>query len=193
MVLKVVILMAVAVASSLGQDNMVQESEPASVITPETLRPSILRELPKPFAPGEFPYYYHPHRYHPYYHYPYHHYQHYRNHPSREDGKGVAVHPGGATSYIFPQVHGIGKRSAEASAEPSYAYSYMSHLHPYFNRPFGYYRRYPYYGRPFGLYHHHLDKRSTPVRTPGEPQYSFVYPSDPTDPFGSYHGYSYRW
>ncbi|XP_066952434.1 uncharacterized protein [Macrobrachium rosenbergii] len=189
MVFKVVIVMALAVASSLGQDNMVQESEPASVATPETLRPSILRELPKPFVPGEFPYYYHPHRYHPYYHYPYH-YQHYRNHPSREDGKGVAVHPGGATSYIFPQVHGIGKRSAEA--DPSYAYSYMSHLHPYFNRPFGYYR-YPYY-RPFGLYHHHLDKRSTPVRTSGEePQYSFVYPSDPSDPFGSYHGYSYRW
>ncbi|XP_068241274.1 uncharacterized protein [Palaemon carinicauda] len=198
MVLKVVILLALAVASLAQQDNMVQESEPASVI-PETLRPSILRELPKPFVAGEFPHYYHPYRYNPYYHHPYH-YQHYRNHPSREDGKGVAVHPGGATSYIFPQVHGIGKRAAVANADPNYAFSYMSHLHPYFNRPFGYHR-YPYYSRPFGLYsHHRLDKRSTPGKANGGTQYSFDYPSDAYDPsdlygqpYGSYHGYSYRW
>lgn len=64
------------------------------------------------------PHLYHPHYHHPYHHYPYHHYHHpyhhhYHPHPPLKGHGGVAKHPGGATSYVAPRVHGLGKRSAD--------------------------------------------------------------------------------
>jgi len=51
---------------------------------------------------------------------------------------GVAAHPSG-TSYVGRTIHGLGKREAEAEAEPAYA------VHPY-----GYFGGY--YGHPFYRY-----------------------------------------
>merc|ERR1712142_1396837 len=63
-------------------------------------------------SPGEpEPHYsHHPYSHHYVYHYPYHHPVHHH-----VKGEGVAKHPGGATSYVAPQVHGLGKRSADPS------------------------------------------------------------------------------
>ncbi|KAK7070878.1 hypothetical protein SK128_003085 [Halocaridina rubra] len=199
--LKVVILLGMAVAlccaQKENQNKMVTETP--ALLSPHTSIkvPSILRELPKPFIPGEFPYHYYPYKYHP--HYPYH-YQHYRNHPNREDGSGVALHPGGATSFVYPQTHGVGKRSADPEADPGHTYSYISNsYHPYHR--LGFYR-YPY--SPLG-YRFLRKTAEGDLEASGsrvskslsrQPGHGVVYASSPefyNHPLGSFHGYSYSW
>ncbi|XP_045605557.2 uncharacterized protein [Procambarus clarkii] len=133
-------------------------------------RPWVLREMSR---------HYHPYRYYPFYPYQY---KQLRTKP--EDGKGVALHPGGSTSYVFPQVHGVGKRSAkptaQAAANPDFAYGY--HTGDYFP-----YRHYGLYNFPYQnyVYHRQLNKRSV------GPQYSYSYPSK--RPQDGNVGYNFRW
>ncbi|XP_069994870.1 uncharacterized protein [Penaeus vannamei] len=141
-----------------------------------------------------------PHKYH---HYPYHYY--YPRHHNVEplEGDGVARHPGGGTSFVAPQVHGLTKRSADpmpeadpqpaADPDPSNSYSYqvVHHGHPRYGYHHGY--RYPYsgyrhtnfYGYPHTYHSHH--KRS--VESEPEPQPHYSYHGRPHYYNRYYHGY----
>ncbi|XP_037789293.1 histidine-rich glycoprotein-like [Penaeus monodon] len=105
------------------------------------------------------------------------------------EGDGVARHPGGSTSFVAPQVHGLSKRSAdptpESNPEPAadpdsaniYSYQVVHHGHPHYGYNHGY--RYPYnayrynhyYGYPH-RYHSHY-KRSVEPEPEPEPYYTY--------------------
>nr|XP_027230113.1 histidine-rich glycoprotein-like [Penaeus vannamei] len=141
-----------------------------------------------------------PHKYH---HYPYHYY--YPRHHNVEplEGDGVARHPGGGTSFVAPQVHGLTKRSADSTPEadpqpaadpdPSNSYSYqvVHHGHPRYGYhhgyryPFNNYRYNNYYGYPHTYHSHH--KRS--VESEPEPQPHYSYHGRPHYYNRYYHGY----
>merc|ERR1719167_144904 len=96
----------------------------------------------------------------PDHHYPLHPYHHPHHHLK---GNGVAVHPGGGTSFVAPRLH-LGKRSAEpepeaeADADPSRSYSYVHHgYHPHVHYP----RYHGYrYGHYYGYPAHYVHRRS---------------------------------
>ncbi|KAG7169755.1 uncharacterized protein LOC121865573 [Homarus americanus] len=195
--LALVVVVSVAAVAVMGQDRQpVVEGEPLPpVYLRELPRPWVLGDLPRPVVDAEMPKpwllrempprHYYPYRQYPYYPY---NYKNLRTKSEVQDGKGVALHPGGATSFVFPQVHGVGKRSAkpvaEAAADPDFSYGYHSgnfsphHRYGHYNLPYHNYHNY--------VYHHQLNKRSA------RPQYSYGYPSEnPQD--SRYHGFSYRW
>lgn len=103
----------------------------------------------------------------------------------RTNGSGVAVHPGGATSFVSPQVHGVGKRSATPAPAVIVRRSPMPLLPPYVYDPW----RYPYYPHP-----HY---RALVLPPSPYPASSFVYhrQSHKRSPLTSEseHGYSYGW
>ncbi|XP_042868799.1 uncharacterized protein LOC122251159 [Penaeus japonicus] len=192
MKLVIVLLSVSALAMGQGAAPTVRE-EPQQAMPREEPRrlklgdlpsPFVLKDQPRPVLLRDYPYYYNPYRVHPF---NLHNIQNYRIQP--KDGSGVALHPGGATSYIHPQVHGLGKRSADPEA--NYAYSYYHPLH-----------RYGYAGYPYHRFSslHHMGKRSTEVQA-AMPYHSyyrhpFLHPyhrSFDAFPFGRYHGYSYRY
>ncbi|XP_063880767.1 uncharacterized protein LOC135111424 [Scylla paramamosain] len=127
-----------------------------------TTRPPLLKEAPQYY----YPYYYVPLSF-----------QKYRT----KDGVGVAVHPGGATSFVSPQVHGVGKRSAKPSVVVRRSPVPVPVLPPYMYDPW----RYPYYP-PY---------RPLVLRTPPFPPRNFVYhkQTHKQAPLTSEHGYSYGW
>ncbi|XP_037795029.1 uncharacterized protein LOC119590437 [Penaeus monodon] len=139
-----------------------------------------------------------PHKYHryPYYHY----YPHY-HHVEPLEGDGVARHPGGGTSFVAPQVHGLTKRSAdpmpnpEPAADPdpskSYSYQVVHYNHPHYGYRYPYYgyRYSHHYGYPYTYHKHH--KRSADPEPEAEPHYSYYgYPHYYK---GYYHGYPHRY
>ncbi|XP_071547491.1 uncharacterized protein [Panulirus ornatus] len=159
-----------------------EEESPRSWPLKEVPRPLVEGKEPQPWFLRDLPQRYYPLRYHPY--------QQYRALP--EDGKGVAIHPDGATSYVIPQVHGVGKRSArpapQADANPNFAYRYLSGNSNYIP-----YSRYRYYNHPLHsfVYHHQLHRRSPgPQNIKGHPSKHLNYH---VNPHGSHHGYRYMW
>ncbi|XP_042868801.1 uncharacterized histidine-rich protein DDB_G0274557-like [Penaeus japonicus] len=141
-----------------------------------------------------------PHKYHQY---PYYHYYPQYHHLEPLQGDGVARHPGGGTSFVGPQVHGLTKRSAdpmpetdpEPTADPdpsnSYSHQVVHHGHPHYGYHHGY--RYPYngyrythhYGYPYNHHSHH--KRS--VQSEPEPQPHYNYHGHPHYYNRYYRGY----
>ncbi|XP_047499494.1 uncharacterized histidine-rich protein DDB_G0274557-like [Penaeus chinensis] len=123
-----------------------------------------------------------PHKYH---HYPYYHYDPLYHDVEPLEGDGVARHPGGGTSFVGPQVHGLTKRSAdpmpEADPEPvadsdttnSYSYQIVHHGHPHYGYryPYSGYRHNNFYGYPHRYHSHH--KRSVESEPEPEPHYSY--------------------
>lgn len=103
----------------------------------------------------------------------------------RTDGSGVAVHPGGATSFVSPQVHGVGKRSTKPSTSVVVRRTPVPLLPPYVYDPW----RYPYYP--------HLHYRPLVYPPPHYPASSYVYhrQTHKRSPLTSEseHGYSYGW
>nr|XP_027230152.1 uncharacterized histidine-rich protein DDB_G0274557-like [Penaeus vannamei] len=140
---------------------------------------------------------------HKYNHYPYYQYDPLYHDLEPLEGDGVARHPGGGTSFVAPQVHGLTKRSAdpmpEADPQPaadpdttnSYSHQVVHHGHPRYGYHHGY--RYPYsgyrhsnfYGYPHTYHSHH--KRS--VESEPEPQPHYSYHGRPHYYNRYYHGY----
>ena len=129
-----------------------------------TTRPPLLKEVPQYY----YPYYYMPPPL-----------QKYR----AKDGVGVAVHPGGGTSFVSPQVHGVGKRSTSPSVVVRR--SPVSLLPPYVYDPWPYHY-YPPYRPPYRP----LAYRPSPYQP-----HNFVYhkQTHKRSPLISEHGYSYGW
>ncbi|XP_047499883.1 uncharacterized protein LOC125046213 [Penaeus chinensis] len=193
--MKLVIVLLSVSAVALGQSGApTVREEPQQAIGREEPRrlqlgdipsPFVLKDQSRPVLLRDYPYYYNPYRLHPF---NLHNLPNYRIQP--KDGSGVALHPGGATSYIHPQVHGLGKRSADPKDNPNYSFSYY---HPYHS--------YGYQGYPFHRFSplHHMGKRSTDPQTtlPYHNYYRhpFMYPYRSFDPypFGLSRGYSYRY
>ncbi|XP_042856280.1 histidine-rich glycoprotein-like [Penaeus japonicus] len=144
-----------------------------------------------------------PHKYH---YYPYHHYSHY-HHIKPLKGDGVARHPGGGTSFVGPQVHGLTKRSAdptpeadpEPSADPdpskSYSYQVVNHGHLHYGYRHSY--RYPYYGYRYShhygypySYHSHHKRSAEPEPEPEAHNSYYGYPRYYNKYYHGYAGYS---
>lgn len=187
---QIVLLSVAAVALGQSAAPTVREEPQQAIARDEPRRlqlgdlpsPFVLKDQPRPVLLRDYPYYYNPYRLNPFNlaNLP-----NYRIQP--KDGSGVALHPGGATSYIHPQVHGLGKRSADPQTNPNYSFSYY---HPY--------HRYGYPFHPFSPLHH-MGKRSAETQTslPYHSYYRhpFMYPYRSLDlyPFGLSRGYSYRY
>ncbi|XP_027230152.2 uncharacterized protein [Penaeus vannamei] len=134
---------------------------------------------------------------HKYNHYPYYQYDPLYHDLEPLEGDGVARHPGGGTSFVAPQVHGLTKRSADPTPEAdpdttnSYSHQVVHHGHPHYGYHHGY--RYPYsgyrhsnfYGYPHTYHSHH--KRSVESETEPQPHYS--YHGRPHYYNRYYHGY----
>merc|ERR1712223_597473 len=115
-------------------------------------------------AEPHYGYYGYPYAYGGFYGYPYARYAY---------GPGVAAHPGGATSSTYRSPQGIGKRSAEADAEPHYGfYGYPAYA--------GFYGYHPYAFRPVAT---SFESRS--------PQGAKAKRSAEAEPAYGYYGYGY--
>ncbi|XP_047499490.1 uncharacterized histidine-rich protein DDB_G0274557-like [Penaeus chinensis] len=142
-----------------------------------------------------------PHNYH---HYPYYYYYYHYHNVKPLEGDGVARHPGGGTSFVAPQVHGLTKRSTDPTPEAipgTYSYQVVHHGHPHdgYHNGFRYlYDSYPYnhyYGYPHRYHSHHKSSvESEPEPEPyytyhGRPHYYNRYPIY----YPYYAGYRYRY